>query len=60
METANSDFIKKLVARGDGISFLVKQAVVEDLHGVHDGAGTNALVNRTPSLATRSNAGVFR
>ena len=31
METANSDFIKKLVARGDGISFLVKQAVVEDL-----------------------------
>ena len=31
METANSDFIKKLVGRGDGISFLVKQAVVEDL-----------------------------
>jgi DNA-binding transcriptional LysR family regulator len=31
METANSDFIKKLVARGDGISFLVKQAVIEDL-----------------------------
>lgn len=31
METANSDFIKKLVARREGISFLVKQAVIEDL-----------------------------
>jgi len=31
METANTDFIKKLVARGDGISFLVKEAVIEDI-----------------------------
>ena len=31
METANTEFIKQLVARGDGISFLVKEAVLEDL-----------------------------
>ena len=31
METANTEFIKQLVARGDGISFLVKEAVGEDI-----------------------------
>ena len=31
METANTDFIKQLVGRGDGISFVVKEAVREDL-----------------------------
>ena len=31
METANTEFIKQLVARGDGISFLVREAVIEDL-----------------------------
>ncbi len=31
METANTDFIKQLVGRGGGISFLVKEAVLEDL-----------------------------
>jgi DNA-binding transcriptional LysR family regulator len=31
METANSEFIKQLVARGDGISFLVKESVYNDL-----------------------------
>ena len=31
METANSEFIKQLVARGDGISFLVRESVEKDL-----------------------------
>jgi DNA-binding transcriptional LysR family regulator len=31
METANTEFIKQLVVRGDGISFLVKEAVLENL-----------------------------
>lgn len=31
METGNSDFIKQLVARGDGISFLVRESVKADL-----------------------------
>jgi DNA-binding transcriptional LysR family regulator len=31
METANTEFIKQLVARGDGISFLVREAVSENL-----------------------------
>ena len=33
---------------------------MELLHGVHDGAGTKALVKSTPSLAIRSKAGVRR
>jgi DNA-binding transcriptional LysR family regulator len=32
METANTEFIKQLVVRGDGISFLVKEAVIENLN----------------------------
>jgi DNA-binding transcriptional LysR family regulator len=31
METANTEFIKQLVVRGDGISFLVREAVSENL-----------------------------
>ncbi len=31
METSNTEFIKQLVQRGDGISFLVKEAVVSEL-----------------------------
>lgn len=31
LETANTEFIKQLVAQGYGISFLVKEAVIEDL-----------------------------
>lgn len=31
METSNTEFIKQLVQRGDGISFLVKQSVVMEL-----------------------------
>lgn len=31
LETANTEFIKQLVAQGYGISFLVKEAVLEDL-----------------------------
>lgn len=31
METSNAEFIKQLVQRGDGISFLVKEAVVIEL-----------------------------
>jgi len=31
METSNTEFIKQLVQRGDGISFLVKQAVAMEL-----------------------------
>lgn len=31
METSNSEFIKQLVARGDGISFLVRESVAEEL-----------------------------
>jgi DNA-binding transcriptional LysR family regulator len=32
METANTEFIKQLVGRGDGVSFLVKEAVIENIH----------------------------
>ncbi len=31
METSNTEFIKQLVQRGDGVSFLVRQAVVVEL-----------------------------
>lgn len=31
VETANTEFIKQLVSRGDGISFLVKESVLNDL-----------------------------
>jgi DNA-binding transcriptional LysR family regulator len=31
METSNTEFIKQLVQRGDGISFLVKQSVAVEL-----------------------------
>jgi DNA-binding transcriptional LysR family regulator len=31
METSNSEFIKRLVERGDGISFLVKVSVLKDI-----------------------------
>ena len=31
METSNTEFIKQLVQRGDGISFLVKEAVAVEL-----------------------------
>ena len=31
LETANTEFIKQLVAQGYGISFLVKEAVIEDI-----------------------------
>lgn len=31
METSNTEFIKQLVQRGDGVSFLVKQSVVVEL-----------------------------
>jgi len=31
LETANTEFIKQLVSQGYGISFLVKEAVIEDL-----------------------------
>jgi DNA-binding transcriptional LysR family regulator len=33
METSNSEFIKHLVERGDGISFLVKVSVYRDIQG---------------------------
>lgn len=33
METSNTEFIKQLVQRGDGVSFLVKQAVEAELEG---------------------------
>jgi len=32
METSNTEFIKQLVQRGEGISFLVEEAVAADLH----------------------------
>jgi len=31
METSNTEFIKQLVQRGEGVSFLVKEAVVQEL-----------------------------
>lgn len=31
METSNTEFIKELVGRGDGISFLVKEAVITEI-----------------------------
>jgi len=31
METSNAEFIKQLVQRGDGISFLVREAVASEL-----------------------------
>ncbi len=31
METSNTEFIKQLVQRGDGISFLVREAVIDEL-----------------------------
>lgn len=33
METSNAEFIKQLVQRGDGISFLVREAVASELRG---------------------------
>jgi len=32
METSNTEFIKQLVQRGEGISFLVEEAVAAEIH----------------------------
>ena len=50
MEVSNSEFIKQLVQRGDGVSFLVREAVAAELND-----GTLAAVSGTGDDATINN-----